>query len=938
MATEAEVAFDPTGATPVSQSAGESFDPSGATPIGPSATTTPTGATVPPSRATKPPQPLEALPFMDRVHLETADTAEERELYLQNRYGKSNVKWEFVPTGEKRPGEVAPAGQWRLVTTIKGKRYSDEGGLMPALVSDAPTMTGATGGAMVGAQIGALGGPLDPLTIPLGGVIGAGIGGMLGKGATEAGKAMEGNSTATPLEGVSRAATAGLESMGGEAAGRMISRAGSRLTRGPLPQFVTDTTPESRAMTERTLAGGARPPAQSTMPGARKLQRIEIIANKLSSEKGSGQYQANKQYLVNRMKAILVKAGIPAKHTDAVMQELESPTAAMNTKRLGAEVQDAVRAHVSMLEKGVDDAVDKARKAADDSLRHLNALSLRYKPGDLGLDVANGIAQARRDFGTAATKIFQQVDRLTGGRELVPTSQMTREAQALIAMIPESDASRAVVKKIADYPPFVTFEQAQRARTQLNELRYSSNLTPGATKHEYGRLAEAIDRSFLLAQRLTAKDFATPAAKMGPEDEALLKDFGLSTAQPASDAADLAASAKAASKMLATADRFYAEGVQKFNDATINRLVASARAGLPPDPSVIAKTIFQPGQEARVREIRHLIGEDTFRRAAAVHWSENIAGPITAQDGNISGQRLYQKLMQQGDLLDTVYGKQEADRMRNLAQLLSGMDGHMAAEKMQPGLARQLTLDIESAKEDVDTFMKENFLSALANPRQTPEDAIRWITQPGQTARLEEALKFFGETSPQIQGVREVALRQLLDNTITEATKGKGGAALLNVLSQYTERQQRILFPSGLDEDLRLLGKEMDFLFPPEADPSMAGFTTGQIQQKRFLTRNWIVGKSVLLRAILTQPSMIRALSIGLRGTGPVREATRHTVQQMAYFAAIEMGDDDDRGRQVSPGNVPGGVGAAAVPGAAGNTGGPAPNGGPAQPVAIPNP
>lgn len=921
MADTDAVAFDPTGATPVDAQPGDAFDPTGAKPVDGA------GPPAPPKTAapTKPVTPLDELPFTDRVHLEMADSAEERELYLANRYGKGNVKWEFVPTGGKRPGEQAPAGNWRLVTTIKGKRYSDEGGLFPALVADAPTMTGAAGGAMVGAEIGALGGPLDPLTVPAGALIGAGIGGMFGKGATETEKAIEGNSNKTPVQAVGKSAETGLEMMAGEGAGRIATKLGSRITRGPLPNIVTDTTPESRAMTERTLEGGARPPAVSTMPGARKLQRIEILANKLSGTK-TAQTDANKQYLQNRVKSILVRSGIPEQHADPLLRELESPTAAMNTQKVGAEMQAAVQAHTQMLEQGVETSISKAQKAADESLKHLNALSTRYKPGDLGLDVATGISQARSDFSTAASKIFKQVDRLTGGRALVPTSQMTREAQALVAKIPESDASRPVVKQIADYPPFVTFEQAQRARTQLNELRFSSNLTPGATKHEYGRLAEAINRAFAMSKKLTAKDFAPPTRAGAAEDEALLKDFGItSSAAAPTDAGEMVESAKAAAKMLETADKFYSDGIKKFNDATINRLVASARAGLPPDPNVIARTIFQPGQEARVREIRKLIGEDTFKRAAAVHWSENIAGPLTGQDGTISGQRLYQKLAQQGELLDTVYGKQDADRMRNLAQLLSGMDGHMPAEKMNAGLAHNLTLEIESAKESLDDFMKTNFLSALANPKQAPEDALRWIASPGQTARLEQAVKFFGENSPQIQGVRETALRQLVDGTVTKAVDGEGSKALTSTLAQYTERQQKLLFPNGLDEDLRLLGKEIEFLFPTEGDPAMAGFTAGSVLEKGFIRRNWIVGKSVFLRSIITQPAVIRALSIGLRGTSATREATRQAIQQMAYFTAIETGDDDDD--RAGPAGTPGAAGLGAGQDA-----------GAAQPVAVQGP
>jgi len=909
------VAFDPTGAVPVDENA---FDPNGAKPV---------DASAPPRTPSAPPaDPVDSsgLGFMDRVHLQMADNPEEKQLYLTNRYGKGNVIRKWVPDSAPAPGEaIGGRGQWKTYVKKDGKLIDVDGGGMfaPAVVADAPEMVGMAGGATVGAMYGSVVPGWGTLA---GGIIGAGVGAMAGKGATELGKNIEGNSNKGALETANSIAKSGLEGMGGEVGGRMAGRLiPSKI--GPLPKAISGATDESRAMTERVLEGGARPPSVSTMPDARKIQRIETLANKISGP-SPAQQAANKTYVEKRVKSVLTKSGIPEQHADVVMRELDDTTSALSTKQVGAEVQDAVRAHVTMLEKGVEDSITKARASTDASIKHLNALSERYKPGDLGLDVAQGIAQARSEFATSSSKVYKQVDRITGGRALVPTTQMAREAQKLVAMIPESDAARAVVKKIADYPPFVSFEQAQRARTQLHELQFSSNLTPGATKHEYGRLADAVDRSFDMAKKLVSGDFVPPTKVGAAEDDALLKEFGITarSAAPA-NAEEMAASGRAAANMLDAADQFYSDGIKKFNDATINRLVQSARAGLPPDPNVIAKTIFQPGQEARVGEIRKLIGEQTFKRAAAVHWQENILSQVTAQDGTISGQKLYGKLKQQGKMLDAVYGAKDAADMRSLAETLSAIDGHLPPEKLQPGTARDLIASITDANKRLDGFMKENYLSALSNPQRTPEDAYRWIVSPGQTARLEEAVRFFGEQSPQLQGIRQAALRTLLNGTVTAATKGEGAKSLASALAQYTERQQKILFPNGLDEDLRLLGREIDFLFPREADQAMAGFTAGNVLEKGFFRRNWIIGKSAVLRSIVTQPSVIRALSIGLRGPQPARDAARHTLKELAYFGALELNDDDeDDNAQPAPGGELSGAGQPAAPVGSGNQGTPA--------------
>jgi hypothetical protein len=484
-----------------------------------------------------------------------------------------------------------------------------------------------------------------------------------------------------------------------------------------------------------------------------------------------------------------------------------------------------------------------------------------------------------------------------------------------LTLIPESDAaSRAVVKGIADYPPFVTFEQAQRARTQLHDLMYSTDLTPGASKHEYRKLADAVDRGFDMAKKLSAGDFAPPTSAISAEDAALLGEFGIKAASAPVNAPEMAESARAAARLLTKADDFYSQGIKKFNDTTVNRLVQATRAGLPPDPSVIAKVIVQPGQEARVNEIRKLIGEDTFKRVAAQDW-QNIVTAVSGQDGAVSGRRLYQEVTRRGKLLDAVYGKDEAARIRSLAESLSAIDGHVPVERMQPGAMRDLVEQLQASQKRLDEFMKQNYLSTLADPKKTPEDAYRWITAPGQTARLEEAAKFFGENSPQMQGIREAATRTLLDGVVTRAVKGEGSKALNNALKQYTERQQRLLFPNGLDEDMQMLGREVEFLFPNAADQAMAGFSAGNILEMPWYKRYYHQAVGGAWRMLVQHPAVVRSLALGLRGSGPAREAARQTIKELAYFGAIEFNDDDDGGTDDEPGEQPGSSGAGRVSG-----------------------
>jgi hypothetical protein len=461
------------------------------------------------------------LPFMDRTILGALDKTEEKETFLVRKYGRQAVS--------TRNGE--------LVVKIKGKEVKASVGLLPSLVADAPEMTLGTAGAIAGAPAG-----------PGGAVTGALAGGMAGKAIKETAKSVAGLQRETPGEIASSVGKAGVSMAAGEATAGIVKAPFSRLSRGPLPHWVTDSTPETRAMTERTLAGGARPPAQSTMPAAKKLQRIAILADKISGPSPTID-RANMGYLQERASNILDKAGVKGAAKDETMSRL------VTTKE--------------------------------------SAMS------------------------------FQDVGKLI-----------------------QNDAKR-----------------------MLSQL----------------------DRNSIAAGRGAAK------------------------------------------------------------------------------------------------------------------------------------------------------GKDAA------------------------------------------------YLRQLAAAGKTPEDAYKWLLAPGQTDRLERFVKIVGKNSLTVEAVQQRALRHVLAGALDRTGTGEATGALTKELSEFTPKQQKMLFPGGLDNDLRLFGREVQFLYPEIKDPAMAGFTAGQIMQRNVARRLYAQGTYSIYRAVLQNPAIIRRLAIGFQGDSAQRIAARTALREMFYFGALEV-------------------------------------------------
>lgn len=473
-----------------------------------------------------PVQKLERLPFTHQAILATMDNPEERRSFLEQTYGQ---------------GSVSQDKHGLVIKGKDGKMYRGSSSFAANLVAEAPETVLGIAGAAEGGAAGAIAGPAGAF---VGAVGGAMAGAAAGKTVKEGAKAATGNYHKTPgqyAKGIAGAAEAGAE---GEMGARGVAKVASRLTRGPLPRFITGSTNETEAMTQRTMAGGARPPPQSTMPDAKKIQRIAIIADKLSGP-SQGINRANKGYLQDRAHAILNQTGLARQVSAATLKSMEGADSAISTQQTGQMIQNA-------------------------------------------------------------------------------------------------------------------------AKTQL---------------------------------------FSTQGA-------------------------------------------------------------------------------------ARIKGMK-----------------------------------------------------------------------------------------------------AEAYMKTLAANSRSPEDAYNWLVHGGQTDRLDKFFKLVGPTSPVTQAVQQQALRHVFAGAMVEAGENTGMRGLSDILGQYTEKQQKLLFPNGLDADLKMLDKEIKFLYPGVKDPSMAGMTSGAMMQKKFYERWYHQTVGALYRGVLQQPSVIRRLAIGFRGTSAQRTAAKAGLKEMFYFGAVEASE-----------------------------------------------
>lgn len=786
-------------------------------------------------------EPNEGLSFADKVALAAHDNTEEKELYLKKVYGDKNVRREWGKDGD--PQLVVTKGDRQIYVTKDGF------GFLAETAANIPELAGMSSGAALGAEVGAVGGPVGA---GVGALAGAGIGAMTGHSIKEGAKAVAGTYDKTPEQLLKQTGKEGIAGVEGEAGGAIIGKGVSKLLGGHLPDFLTGATDKSRAMTGKAWEGGALPPYASVAPDARKLARIEVDAEKLTG-KYARQDDRNQAYILSEVRGKLEKTGMPAPHVDALMEQLKDPNFAFSGREAGEVVQKAVQAQGETLEHAVKTASDEVDKHLTTRLANIDHVIDSAPAGELAEDVAGMIKTAKAKFSAAASENYDKIDKMLGGKAVVPVEDIREAARQITSLMPKAVVS-SITKEMAtvgkeplgeedavllkefgiELPPEgkIPLKDAQRIRTVLRDKGDAQALTRGVVKGDHLYLANAVDRAITRAG----------------EDPAVA---------PAINA-------------LRRADEFYKDGIAKFHDTTIKQIVKSVRSGMPPDPEKIAATMLQPGQSAKVATLRKIVGEDTWKRVQSADLTNTLKYTSSVDaDGKkvVDGTKLLDYLRRRGSITKTVHGEQAAADLEELGKELAARKGELTPESLAHGNIRAALHALKIQQAALDHHLKSNLLAELADPKQTGEKVYQWIVQPGQETRVMEVARQFGENSEQMKAVRQAALEELARNASLKAIDAKGNGAIVDAMNGFTKRQQQLLFPNGLAEDIRKLGETIKFIFPFKSgavrDIGMAGMHAGAVLEQPLKQRLYKQAVAAVTRMIVLHPTLARWVVMG---------------------------------------------------------------------------
>ena len=726
-------------------------------------------------------------PFSAKFAVERADNPKEAKLALEKLYGKENA-------GQDKNGNWWIKQDGKRVSVFGKGSLSSLSKLGTGMIATAAPNIGAVTGAGVGFGLGG----------PPGAAIGAGIGYMGGKGIDEFAKMLEGTLSKNSGEEAKTLLSGGAANALLQGAPGAASRIGGGL-KDWMRSRVFGAEPGGSSMARKMLVDGARPPITSVAPKAKVFQYDQMLRNLIS---GNPQETRNIAYVQNQMRNVLKSSGLSDEQVYSMIGEIGDKGAlASGQAEVGKLATAEVRSYVNGLAKDAADALTIAKSAAEKEGAIFKTLASTSKP--IAQEIAGAVSQNRTDFGRAMSAAYGNIDKMTGSAPIIGLGGLKRRVAEQLKYI-DPAAVPSVYKRIMGMPERIPIMQAHALRSDLRAASMSNNLTPDAVNFRYGDLADAVDVEFNRASssimsKLALSDAAGPGSKQ---------------------------TVKSVVDSMRKVDKLYGEGVAKYKDAVVNKLVASMKSGIEPDATITADLIAKTGYSQRMKTVVSMLKPETKRLVAAADMKNMLedASKRTAELGyETKGRALMDIVRERRDVInglyEPIYGKDFVKRLEGYSKDLAAVGGKVditdlekVTKDLGPGAVPEyLAMRLDKLRK-MDAVVKDNFIGALnSNDPAVVDRAYNMLVQPGGEKKLEAAFEFFKKDSPTIKAIQSYALKDAMASAVVEMPSSAttiAGTALDSYMSKFTKRQQELLFPNGLADDMRILARESRFLFP----------------------------------------------------------------------------------------------------------------------------
>ena len=675
-----------------------------------------------------------------RRQLGGAETAGEEELVLSN-FGF-------------REGDYVRDSSGNLAITPKGALLLDIVTDKPIMIdesqfsiSDIQDFIGSAGEEIVGGIAGAVAGQaLIPVPI-LGAMIGAGIGAGGGKLVEEGVETIRGTQEESLGEVAKDAAIEAAIAAAGEGIFAAVGKGfGAAVGRGRVGNKLS--AQEAEAAAEAIEAGYL--PSLSAIGSNSIIGRQQAISEKILGSTSR---------LVNNNARIMEDlAGLRVLGDDGVVDVIQTADVLTN----------AVKAGDTAL-------LDQSKKTSSDLLRHMDDIATQLgkaavKDVDIDAGIQNSFSQAFKEFDTQARIQYENIDNLvssaTGDANIFKTSAIVKDAEReLNQLVAAGGGNLGKVQKalqdIINLGDNASFAQIYKARKSLNDTwmgNYGSDSVRFMKDKFLGQLDNRIQPKGLgAALRSNAAGTLSDAQKE---------------------------SMKAASKQLVPANKFFREGMEKFEAvsqaASMKELAKAVKSGSKEaNPEGKFGHLIRNDNAKLLKDTKSALDKfapntyEPLRNRAAGEWLRRALNESGVGEGakkKFSGSRFKDKLDKLGSTADELFGK-EAIKIKKLADQLDNLSLTNINQSVIDDFARagaddagiDLLQKVQTAMDEESIFKKTSVNAKLRSGILSAEEAADLISSPAMRgAEVKKLKEFFNDDPAEIANLQSYYMNNLI--------------------------------------------------------------------------------------------------------------------------------------------------------------------------------
>lgn len=780
-----------------------------------------------------------------------------------------------------KPEDVGQDRKGRWWVNQDGKKTIVDPEMLPRMLASAPTTLLSGAGSVLGSAAG-----------PAGVVAGGGLGAMAGQGIEDAVKAARGNYATPPSDEIKRLGWTGLQNAGFSAIGP-VGKGIKELSRSSYRAMI-GTQRHKEAIDRATRiwedsGGKVIPPVESYTPESTRIVRSEQNRNLVSYGGLSPETPARIEYLRDRFRRILRDQNVPEAEIDQAVQSVISGQSAASATTAGQGIVNTAQRMVRDVEGLIAADVDAAKGSLRAEENALRQWAEKSQKGSLGGELDTFFESERRKFAGHFDQAYKRVHKLSGDARVIDMSEAITAAERLLQLV-EPGSVPPIVAKVGGLR-----QEAEQLGKQADKLRASGHTQEanGLEEQAHNLLNRTIEEGHALRNLLREG----MRAQMRPGN--MTPGVGYHAMSTVEDAVDGAFASVAqsglglpqeAAQALKTVDGAYGQGIKFYKNNTVRKIVRDAQDGNFAAPEVIARNIFNPAEVEAARDIFRRLPPDLKEKVLAADMQSKLvrASELDSVTGEwvVRGKDFLNEWRRTRRVNEIGYSPKFQQQMEQWAGELAAVDGKIELNALKNTSAVEQYLQKAATEQKaLDEFVKNNPIGALASGSPAAIDrAVRVITSPGNEKATQDALDVIGRGTPEWKRITHWAMINLFEGAIEKTPAGETeivGKRIIAGLNAYTKKQQDMIFPSGLADNIRTLGEDIFALFPKGGDFAM-GLASGTVTNSSILNlrqlfkqaRYFTMGKIADSEAFL-------ALVADLKRTHPNWEAVKATVGQM---------------------------------------------------------